>query len=331
MRMKRIAYILLFSLLLVSCGTRSGYFKIEGRFLHMNQGELYVYSPDGGIDGLDTIKIEAGRFSYEKPCSKPSTLIIKFPNFSTQPIFAEPGEAVEVKADASHLKEMEVEGTKENELMTKFRKQIASVSPPEELKYALQFINDHPESVVSVYLLNRYLVQTESPDYKQATKLLSLLIKEQPGNANLKRLQRQLTELGSLPVGSMMPKFSAKDVNGKRVNNASFQGKSVIIINTWAAWSYESLDIQRALNDAVKAGEIGALGICVDANPKEVRQTLERDGIEFFNVCDGKLLNTPLLKTFGLNTIPDNIVIRNGKVVERNITANTIRQRYGTD
>lgn len=329
--MKRIAYIILFSLLLVSCGTRSGYFKMEGRFLHMNQGELYVYSPDGGIAGLDTIKIEAGRFSYEKPCNKPSTLIIIFPNYSTQPIFVEPGEAVEVKADASHLKEMEVDGTKDNKLMTKFRKQIASVSPPEELKYAIQFINDHPESVVSAYLLNHYLVQTEAPDYKRAAKLLPLLIKEQPDNASLGRLQRQLTELGSLPIGSKLPTFSVKDVNGKMVNNASFQGKNVIIINTWAAWSYESLDIQRALNDAVKAGKIAALGICVDANLKEVKQTLERDEIEFSNVCDGKLLNTPLLKTFGLNTIPDNIVIRNGKVVERNITANTIRQRYSTD
>ena len=215
--------------------------------------------------------------------------------------------------------------------MTKFRKQIASVSPPEELKYAIAFINDHPESAVSAYLLNRYLVQTESPDYKQAAKLLPLLIKEQPDNTSLGRLQRHLSELGSLPIGSKMPKFTAKDVNGKMVNNATFQGKDVVIINAWAAWSYESLDIQRALSDAVKAGKIAALGICVDANPKEVKQTLERDGIEFSNVCDGKLLNTPLLKTFGLNTIPDNIVIRNGKVVERNITANTIRQRYGAD
>ena len=122
-------------------------------------------------------RFEAGRFSYEKPCSKPSTLIIIFPNYSTQPIFAESGEAVEVKADASHLKEMEVEGTEDNELMTKFRKQIASVSPPEEVKYAIAFIKDHPESAVSAYLLNRYLVQTESPDYKQAAKLLPFIDK----------------------------------------------------------------------------------------------------------------------------------------------------------
>ncbi|MBF1393522.1 MAG: DUF4369 domain-containing protein [Prevotella histicola] len=330
MRMKRIVLFLLLVLMLISCGTRSGHFKMEGRFLHMNQGELYVYSPDGGIDGLDTIKIEAGRFAYEIPCSKPATLVIIFPNYSVQPIFAESGGSVEVKADASHLKEMEVKGTDDNELMTKFRKQIANSSPPDELKYAIQFIKDHPESTVSVYLLNRYLIQTETPDYKQAANLLKILLKEQPGNVTLGRLQRQISGLGTLKVGDKLPNFTAKDVNGKLINNATLANQT-IIISTWAAWSYESLDFQRALNDAVKAGKIAALGISVDANPKDVRQALKNDDITFPNVCDGKMLSTPLLKTFGLTTVPDNIVVRNGKIIERGITANTVRQRYSID
>lgn len=328
--MKRIVLFLLLVLILISCGTRSGHFKMEGRFLHMNQGELYVYSPDGGIDGLDTIKIEAGRFAYEIPCSKPATLVIIFPNYSVQPIFAESGGSVEVKADASHLKEMEVKGTDDNELMTKFRKQIANSSPPDELKYAIQFIKDHPESTVSVYLLNRYLIQTETPDYKQAANLLEILLKEQPGNVTLGRLQRQISGLGTLKVGDKLPNFTTKDINGKLINNATLANQT-IIISTWAAWSYESLDFQRALNDAVKAGKIAALGISVDANPKDVRQALKNDDITFPNVCDGKMLSTPLLKTFGLTTVPDNIVVRNGKIIERGITANTVRQRYSID
>ena len=328
--MKRIVLFLLLVLILISCGTRSGHFKMEGRFLHMNQGELYVYSPDGGIDGLDTIKIEAGRFAYEIPCSKPATLVIIFPNYSVQPIFAESGGSVEVKADASHLKEMEVKGTDDNELMTKFRKQIANSSPPDELKYAIQFIKDHPESTVSVYLLNRYLIQTETPDYKQAANLLKILLKEQPGNVTLGRLQRQISGLGTLKVGDKLPNFTTKDINGKLINNATLANQT-IIISTWAAWSYESLDFQHALNDAVKAGKIAALGISVDANPKEVRQALKNDDITFPNVCDGKMLSTPLLKTFGLTTVPDNIVVRNGKIIERGITANTVRQRYSID
>ena len=161
--------------------------------------------------------------------------------------------------------------------------------------------------------------------------MLPLLVKEQPENTALSSLNRQIKDLGNVMVGSKLPRFSTKDVNGKAVNDAMYSNKNVAIISVWATWSYESLDIQRALNDAVKAGKIAALSICVDANPKEVRQSLVRDDIQFPNVCDGKMLSSPLLKTFGLTMIPDNIVIRNGKVTERNITANTIRQRYGVE
>ena len=77
--MKRLLYILSLTLVLVSCGTRSDRFKIEGRFLNLNQGEVYVYSPDMVITGVDTIKINGGRFSHELPCPKEGTLILVFP------------------------------------------------------------------------------------------------------------------------------------------------------------------------------------------------------------------------------------------------------------
>ena len=88
--MKKFAYIisLIFIIALTSCGVSSGHFKLEGKFLNMNQGEFYVYSTDGGIDGVDTIKVVGGRFSYEMPCTESHTLMIVFPNFSEQPIFA---------------------------------------------------------------------------------------------------------------------------------------------------------------------------------------------------------------------------------------------------
>jgi hypothetical protein len=52
--------------------------------------------------------------------------------------------------------------------MNVFREQITNASPPEILKFAKTFINDHPESLVSSYLLNHYFVQTQNPDYKLA-------------------------------------------------------------------------------------------------------------------------------------------------------------------
>lgn len=324
--MKQIVYVFLLSLLLVSCGSRSGHFKMEGRLLHMNQGELYVYSPDGAIEGMDTIKIQGGRFTYEIPSQHNATLVIVFPNYSTQPIFTEPGEAVEVKADASHLKEMEVEGTDDNELMTKFRKQVASVSPPEELKYAIQFVKDHPESAVSVYLTEKYLIQTEGADYKKAAELVNLMAKEQPKNGTLARLKLQLKGLKSANVGTSLPNFSAKDLNGKTITGADLKGKTVII-NVWASWNYESMDVQRTLNGMAQKGQATVIGICLDATPREAREIIRRDDISFPNICDGQMMESKLIKTLGLNTVPDNIVVKNGKIAERRVNASTFRQR----
>ena len=71
--MKRLIYLTL-TLVLVACGTRRGYFNLDGRLLNLNQGEFYVYSPDGVFDGIDTIKVEGGRFTFETQCKESGTL-----------------------------------------------------------------------------------------------------------------------------------------------------------------------------------------------------------------------------------------------------------------
>ena len=68
----------------------------------------------------------------------------------------EPGESVTLDGDASHLKEITTKGTKDNKLMNGVREQMASASPPKRITYAKQFIEDHPESIVSSYLLYKY-------------------------------------------------------------------------------------------------------------------------------------------------------------------------------
>ena len=127
-RMKHLYILILAVLTLASCGTDSRHFKLEGRLLNLNQGEFYVYCPDGAMRGLDTIKVQAGRFSYITECDAPKTLVIVFPNYTEQPVFAQPGKSVDIEGEASHLKEMKVTGTKDNELMNGFRKQVASCS-----------------------------------------------------------------------------------------------------------------------------------------------------------------------------------------------------------
>ena len=325
--MKRILPLIFFSLLFISCRNSNGFFKMEGRLLHMNQGELYLYSPDGVIEGLDTIKVEAGRFAFQIPCEKEGTLVVVFPNFSTQPIFTEPGEEVNVKADASHLREIEVKGTEANELMSDFRKQVASVSPPEERKFAEQFVKDHPESIVSRYIVNRYFILNSTPDYKLALNLIKEMQTAQPDNWELERMKRQLRTMKNATVGLNLPQFTVKTLGGKTITGDELRRNHMVIINVWASWDYNSLEMQRTLNEAARKGYATVLGISIDASPKDVRRLLKADDIIFENVCDGQMLDGKLLQTLGLTTMPDNIVVKNGKITERRVTANTIRQR----
>ena len=55
--------------------------------------------------------------------------------------------------DVSHLRETEITGTKENDLMTAFRIKTNEMMPPEVQQEARQFITEHPASIVSNYLL----------------------------------------------------------------------------------------------------------------------------------------------------------------------------------
>lgn len=294
--------------------------------MHLNQGELYVYSPDGAIQGMDTIQVETGRFAYEISCDKPGTLILVFPNFSEQPIFAESGGTVEVKADASHLKEMQVKGTDDNKLMTQFREMIAQVSPPEETRLAMQFIKDHPASRVSVYLLHKYFLRSATANYKDGIGLADVMLKEQPDNGQLVNMRRMLQKRATSAKGQPLPAFTATDTNGQRVNYATLRAADTGVVIVWAAWNFQSLEMLRNTQNAMSQNpDIKVLGISVDARVKDCKNQMKMNNITFPVVCDGQMLESPLLQQLGLATVPAVLVLKKGKIVERNPNVNNLR------
>ena len=314
--MKHLLCIITTLMLLTACGVESDHFKLSGRFLNMSQGEFYVYSPEGGIDGIDTIHVVGGRFTYERPLDHEATLMLVFPNFSEHPVFAQPGKSVDINADASHMKEMEVKGTKANELMTKFRKQTAKASPPETVAKAEEFIKANPESPVGLFLLRKYFVQTLTPDYAKASQLASLLLEKQPKNGQLVMLKKQLSLLKNSAKGSSMVKFSAQTLKGDLVTDADL-GDDVAVVATWSCWSFESQEQQRQLRRKVRSsgGRIKVVSISVDADKVQVEHTLERDSISWPVIFDKQLFDSPLLQQLGLSDVPDNIVFHHRRVV----------------
>ena len=312
---------LLALLLLGSCGVDSDRFRLEGRLRNMHQGEFWVYSTDGGIDGIDTIPVREGRFVYEIPMRSPSTLVIVFPNYSELPVFARPGAEVEIKGDATHLREMAINGTDENGEMTKLRMELNRLMPPEVPGKVEEFIRENPESEVSVYLLQRYFLQEDAADYKRAMALVELMLKVQPDNGRLIEWKKQLPALCRGMVKGKLPAFMASDVKGRTVTQDELK-KKANVLTVWASWSFQSTDMQRRLIRLKKDyGErLGVVSICLDARPQDCRQRVERDSLPWKTVCDGRVWQTPLLAKLGISEVPASMVIDSrGVIVARDL------------
>ena len=366
-----VVFTLVAALVCTSCGTDSRHFRIDGRLLHLNQGEFYVYSPDGTINGLDTIKVQAGRFSYEVACDRPMTLMIVFPNFTEQPVFAQPGKSVDLKGDASHLKEMTVKGTKDNELMNKFREMIHNAAPPEMKKCAQLFVQDHPESRVGAYLVDRYFIHDANPDTKTAVRLVDLMIEKQPENGYLKRQKRQLTASFVATKGADIPNVLGTTVDGRTIGRVQLTKAPVTVVCALATWKYESMSQFRRLAAyaASQQGRVAVVGVSIDASPSLVRSQLasqlgisdSASGLAFgpssgsssgltsgsssgsasaaaqassssrssstcYIVCDGKMVESPFFTRLGLTSVPDNIVIKNGRIAAAHLTDNQLTE-----
>ena len=370
-----VVFTLVAALVCTSCGTDSRHFRIDGRLLHLNQGEFYVYSPDGTINGLDTIKVQAGRFSYEVACDRPMTLMIVFPNFTEQPVFAQPGKSVDLKGDASHLKEMTVKGTKDNELMNKFREMIRNAAPPEMKKCAQLFVQDHPESRVGAYLVDRYFIHDANPDTKTAVRLVDLMIEKQPENGYLKRQKRQLTASFVATKGADIPNVLGTTVDGKTIGRVQLTKAPVTVVCALATWKDESMSQFRRLAAyaASQQGRVAVVGVSIDASPSLVRSQLasqigisdSASGLAFgpssgsssgsasgsssgsssasasaaaqgssssrssstcYVVCDGKMVESPFFTRLGLTGVPDNIVIKNGRIAAAHLTDNQLTE-----
>lgn len=327
--MKRyLAYVILL-LLLASCGAESGRFRIEGRLANMNQAEFYIYNMDGGSLRLDTIKVVDGRFIYETDLEHQGTFVILYPNFSDQVVFGESGAVVEMVGDASHLKDMEVTGTDDNDLMTAWRIQANNLTPPEVNKSAVEFIKEHPASIVSNYLLSRYLILDDTPDYQQAEELSLLLQKEQPQNGRLLNLSKLLAGLKNYQEGKKLPDFSATDINGKRVSRESLNGE-LNVICLWATWNYDSQSILRKLNKLRRdyGSRLSLLSICLEPSVKDCRRFVERDSMRWSHVCDGRMWESPLVTKLGFSNMPGNLFVdRHGKIVAVDVKNKDIEEK----
>ncbi len=327
--MPRILIIFVSLLLLSSCGSESDTFRLEGRLRKIHQAQLFVYSPDGGITGRDTIKVLDGRFAYETRMGDKHTLILVFPNHSEHPVFAEPGAEVTISGHASQLREMEIEGTDDNELYTEFRQETLDMKPAEMDKAIEEFLKEHPASQVCRYLIDKYYIRTASPDYKRALELVGVVLAEVPDSPRLLLLQKQISRLAAFASHETLPPFTARTVLGDTITRDSLNAK-VNVVSLWASWHNGSMAIQRLLK-AMKedyGDSLKVVSICLEADTVVAMRAAKGDRKALIGVCDGMMWDSPLMDSLALTTADANIITdRKGRIMATNLERKALESK----
>lgn len=317
----------LFSFLCFSCGETDTRFRIAGKFKNMNQVDLFLVNLQEGTK--DTLHVLDGRFSYETSLSDTTTMIVIFPNFSELPVIAEPGKDISIEGDASHLKATIVKGSKSNEQMTAFRMKTNDMMPPDIVKEAEAYIREHAESFVASYLLRRYFLMAAEVDYEKTFELATVIRDAQPTRVPVVQMYNQLEALKDLRTTGKIPDFRATDTKGNEVSGDTLNTE-VNVVCLWASWNYESQSMLRNLGLLQKdhPKKLSVISICIDATPEEGKTYLERDSLEFPNICDSLQWDSPLIRTLGLAYIPDNIVCdRQGNIVARSLGSAKLKEK----
>ena len=320
---------LLSMVLLTGCGDHRPTFLLEGTFKGFNQGELYICDINGNFP-IDTVAVVKSQFHYEVALDDPTAFVIIFPNYSEVPVYGEKGAKVTIEGDVSHLREIEVDGTDENEVMTEYRKKTSHQTPPEVALSTEQFIKDHPTSPFALYLIRKVLIQSPQPDYKRAADLMALVIQANPdATDDLKALMRQMEGLSYLKDGGRLPSFTVTDINGETVKSSDLNAK-VNVITVWNTDNFEGQGILRQLQKKQKeaGNSLKVLTVCLEADLKACRLKLERDSITWHTICDGQLWDSPFIQQTGLSFIPDNILIDDkGKILAHSLSQEELMSR----
>lgn len=295
-----------------SCRRPDNRFKLEGNLKNVSGDELYLFGTQKPFDRIDTIRLEKGRFAYETEMDTLTRLSLLFNGGQTLPFFADKGIQVRIEGDAAQPDFIRISGGEANEELNLFKTQVGNMRDSVRLiAEADSFIRKHPFSQVSIYLLERYFVQTSQPDFKRINTLIESMSGMLHDHPLIQFLQKKLDYSIKADTGRYVSSFRIKNRKGDNLTSYNFRDK-VLVLSFWTTWSKPSLEIQeklKALQKKLKKEDIAFVYFSMDMDKKRWDDTVKNDTLSGEHAFDGEGWESAVVKQFGIERIPTVVVL----------------------
>lgn len=296
--------------LLAGCGVPTGQFRIRGEYGHLDKADFLILSTDGGIDRIDTLHVVRGEFEYLTTINGDATFRIVYPNDDELILWIHSGDDISIEGDALDLSKVKVKGNKENELYTQFRLGLKSTDTLALRNSASEFIRNHPESPVSLYLLQRYFLLCGDPAApSQITSLYKLIQKAQPRNNDVARLGGKIQQRFASQKGKRMPDFELETTDSLTHKLADYKGESLLVY-FWAGWMSSASSDHGVIADSMAVDStLHAISYSLDVDSLTFKVTRNGPMLDIPAYCDYLGFQSPLVQQLGITQIPYIILV----------------------
>lgn len=294
-------------LTLVGCGLRGNTFRLNGTIKGMEAGDIYIYNLSVDDARFDTLRLEAGNFYYGGNVEEITPYLIVFPNALEQVVFIGPGEEITYEAVSNDLNKYRVNGMKENDLMSEFREETQNASYSSIQAAARKYLTDNQESVVALYLFDRYFVQNSQTTYKELEDILAILRPSHEDDTYFMSLEGKVKRMKALNQGDEFPNIKMRG-RGSITGNVWPSNSDYTLFVCWATWipsSYELLAKVRLLERGTPKSKLRIIAYSIDNEYGRWENMVKYDsinGIEHYN--DARAFAAPVIEQTGIGRIP---------------------------
>ena len=207
--------------------------------------------------------------------------------------------------------------------------------------YPYEFIESHPDSDYSLYLLES-LMDERRPDLnklKVALNTLNKVIERNSGNqqiaSKINAVVRQLEAMAQVEIGKIAPNFSAPTPDGEQLALNDIKGKATIV-DFWASWCgpcrRENPNVVRVYNKYKDKGlEIISVSLDKPGQKQRWLDAIEKDKLDWHHVSNLRYFNDPVARTYNVNAIPATFILdEDGRIVAKKLRGQALEDQIAS-